>query len=291
MSSDNLDPEKSNYIVIQPSAGLVGQSEGDSSARAVPERRAGEEQDFEIAPGVKIVMCWIPPGEFLMGSPKDEVRRDRDETQHLVKLTNGYWLAKTQTTQAEWEAVMDHNNPSEIKGSDLPIQSVSWIDISESGGFMEKVNRFAAAGAVFSLPTEAQWEYACRAGTTTALNTGGNVTEDDMCCLGFDQVAWHNNNSGKIPHWVGWKKANAWGLCDMHGNVWEWCLDWYGVYTDEPQIDPKGPDSGSCRVARGGSCVSSASYCRAANRYYYGPDSSYFYLGFRIARNSEILRK
>ena len=253
---------------------------------AVVERRAGEEQEFEIAPGVKIVMCWIPPGEFLMGCPVDEVGRLSGETQHRVTLTQGFWLGKYQLTQLQWQAVMG-NNPSHWEGSNLPVEKVSWNEISEPGGFMEKVNRFAAAGGFFSLPTEAQWEYACRAGTATALNNGENLTSKDYACPNVNEVAWYDENSGNRTHPVGLKKANAWGLHDMHGNVLEWCLDRFGHRTDGPLVDPRGAVSGAIRVLRGGSWNSRAFKCRAAYRddYYY-PSTKIAGIGFRVFRNS-----
>ena len=294
-------PEESG-LVIRPSTGLVSLPEGGSpalseiinrslvhiqasKALAIPERRAGEEQEFEIAPGVKIVMCWIPPGEFLMGSPEDEVGHRDGETQHWVSISQGFWLGKYQATQAQWQAVM-RNNPSRWQDSNLPVETVSWDDISEPGGFMDKINRFAAAGEGFSLPTEAQWEYACRAGTVTALNSGKNLTSVIGTCPNLDEVAWYGENSGKKTHLVGQKQANAWGLHDMHGNVWEWCVDWHGGYTSEPLVDPRGPDSGWNRVIRGGSSCLDSYYCRVARRGKNDSGDTYYGFGFRVARNS-----
>ena len=303
MPSEHPTHPEENSLVIRPATGLISLPEDGSPALSeiisrslahikvsralvVPERRAGEEQEFEIAPGVKIVMCWIPPGEFLMGSPEDELWREKDETQHRVTITRGFWLAKTQTTQAQWEAVMG-SNPSYFNGRDLPVERVSWDAISKPGGFMEKVNGFATAGGIFSLPTEAQWEYACRAGTVTALNNGKNLTTDDGACPNLDEVAWYRENSAKKTHPVGQKKANHWGLHDMHGNVWEWCVDRYHNYTDEARVDPRRPDSGADRVLRGGCWINLAYYSRAAYRDYYSPtNANCGYIGFRIARNS-----
>jgi formylglycine-generating enzyme required for sulfatase activity len=257
---------------------------------ALPEWRPGEEREFEIAPGVKIVMCWIPPGEFLMGSPEDEVGREAHhyhfiETQHLVRITLGFWLGKYPVTQAQWEAVMG-SNPSCFKGYNLPVETVSWDDISEPGGFMERINHFSAAREIFSLPTEAQWEYACRAGTITALNNGKNLTSIHGVCPNLDEVAWYDENSGGKTHPVGQKGANGWGLHDMHGNVWEWCVDrWHEKYTDEPQVNPRGPITGTDRVMRGGNWDDSATFCRAADRTHScAPSGRGNELGFRIAR-------
>jgi formylglycine-generating enzyme required for sulfatase activity len=300
--SDKSDPVKENSLIIRPSTGLVSLPEGSSpalseiisrslahlqasSALAVHERRAGEEQEFEIAPGVKIVMCWIPPGEFLMGSPEDEVGRRDKETQHRVTITQGFWLAKTLTTQAQWEAVMG-NNPSHFNGMNLPVESVSWNEISEPGGFMDKANRFAVAGEIFSLPTEAQWEYACRAGTTTALNNRKNLTTEYGMCLNLDEVAWYGMNSDRKTQPVGQKKANAYGLLDMQGNVWEWCMDWCEDYTTGAQVDPQGPISGSHRVNRGGGWYCYANGCRVATRSFFNPGGTVNSIGFRIACRS-----
>ena len=255
-----------------------------SKALVVPEYRAGEEQEFEIAPGAKIVMCWIPPGEFLMGSPEDEVGRYDNETQHRVTITRGFWLGKYPVTQAQWEVVMKYN-PSEFEGSNLPVEWVSWDTISEPGGFMEWVNRFAAEGGTFSLPTEAQWEYACRANTVTALNNGKNLTSEDSACPNLDELAWYDENSGSKRHPVGQKEANGWGLHDMHGNVWEWCADWYHDYTDGVQVDPQRSISGTTRVIRGGSWGNNAGTCRVAVRGVVCPDIPYDYVGFRLARS------
>lgn len=303
-------PQESNGLIIRPSSGLVSLPEGGSPAlseiirrslahiqagRALPirERRAGEEREFEIAPGVKVVMCWIPPGEFLMGSPEDEVGRNIDEssycgsveTQRRVTITQGFWLGKFTVTQSQWEAVMQ-NNPSEFKGSNLPVETVSWNEISEPGGFMDKVNCFGTVGRNFFLPTEAQWEYACRAGTTTALNSGKDLTTAEGACPNLDEVAWYEQNSIEKTHAVGQKKANAWGLHDMHGNVWEWCVDWHGRETDELQVDPRGADLVTNVVGRGGSCVDPAYCCRVAVRPQGAPWDSGGNIGFRVASSS-----
>jgi formylglycine-generating enzyme required for sulfatase activity len=245
--------------------------------------RAGEEREFEIAAGVTLTMCWIPPGEFVMGSPADELGRDDDETQHRVTLTQGFWLGKYEVTQAQWEAVMGRN-PSHFKGSNLPVEVVSWDDISQPGGFLEKANRQGSPNGRFRLPTEAQWEYACRAGTTTALNSGKNLTSTEGACPNLDEVGWYSQNSDSKTHPVGQKKANAWGLHDMHGNVWEWCADWYEAYPQGAATDPTGPNNGSYRVFRGGSWYDIASRACCAYRYCYSPSCADFDYGFRLAR-------
>jgi formylglycine-generating enzyme required for sulfatase activity len=294
MPPETPKPPKETGLIIPPGSGLallpnedppvlseiINRSLAHIQTRkslSVTERRAREEWEFEIAPGVKMVMCWIPPGEFLMGSPEDEEERDYDETQHRVKITQGFWLAKTPTTQAQWQAVMG-NNPSRFQGEDLPVESVSWDDIcgneSGTGGFLGALNELIPMGGRFHLPTEAQWEYACRAGTTEPYY--GDL----------DEIAWYDDNSDDKTHAVGQKKPNEWGLHDMLGNVWEWCSDWFGDYDMLAVTDPAGPASGSHRVYRGGFWRSYAGNCRVAARYYRDPGLSAYDVGFRPARSS-----
>ena len=215
--------------------------------------------------GVPIRFRYIQPGRFTMGSPPDEAGR-RDEAQHQVTLTQGYWLAETPTTQAVWQAVMG-NNPSLFKGDpQRPVEQVSWDDTQE---FLRRLNaRMPSLQA--RLPTEAEWEYAARAGTTGARY--GDL----------DAIAWHRGNSNRTTHPVGRKRPNAWGLYDMIGNVWEWCGDWYGNYPSGAVTDPAGPGSGSGRGLRGGSWRDDAAVCRAAFRGWDGPGYRSFRLGFRL---------
>ena len=233
--------------------------------------------------GVSLEMVKIKAGTFTMGSPEGELGRSRDETQHQVTLTKDYWLGKFEVTQAQYEAIMG-NNPSSYKGSNRPVEEVSWKDAKE---FCNKLNeRYAGklpAGYKFDLPTEAQWEYACRAGTTTALNNGKNLTSEDSVCQNLDEVAWYRGNSRRKTHPVGEKKPNAWGLYDMHGNVWEWCRDWDASYIGDV-TDPTGPSgSHSHRVLRGGSWDSRAVGCRSANRGGSDPRDRVNHIGFRLA--------
>ena len=241
----------------------------------------GEEREFEIAPGVLMKMCWIPPGEFVMGSPADELGRKDGETQHLVTLTQGFWLGKYGVTQAQWEAVMG-TNPSSFKGDNLPVESVRWDDVAAPGGFLEKANRHGSRTGQFHLPTEAQWEYACRAETTMALNSGKNLTSTTGACPNLDEVAWYHKNSGERTHPVGRKAANTWGLHDMHGNVYEWCADWYAKYPNGAATDPFGSNTDSQRVLRGGSWSSDGSYCTSAVRNYCSPTYRSNRYGFRV---------
>jgi formylglycine-generating enzyme required for sulfatase activity len=246
---------------------VPGKGRGDFAGR-----KPGEELIFEIAKGVKMTFCWIPPGEFEMGSPEGELGRKENETRHKVKLSKGFWMAKTEVTQEQWEGVMG-SNPSRFQGKDLPVETVRWNGARE---FIGKVNasKLLPEGIALSLPTEAQWEYACRAGEIGPYS-GGTL----------DEVAWYSKNSGKRrAHPVGGKKANAWGLHDMHGNVWEWCEEWFGDYPAGQQVDPTGPASGVSRVVRGGSWSNlDAAFCRAAYRGRYYAGDRYSSLGFRPA--------
>jgi formylglycine-generating enzyme required for sulfatase activity len=226
----------------------------------------------------------INGGTFRMGSPATEVGRHvREGPQHSVTVS-GFSMSKYEVTQKEWTAVMG-NNPSYFKGDNLPVEQVSWYDAIEycnkrsvkegltpaytRNGDTVTWNRRANG---YRLPTEAEWEYACRAGTTTAYSTGGSITTGQA-----------NYNIGKTTN-VGSYSANAWGLYDMHGNVWEWCWDWYGNYSSGAQTDPVGASSGTSRLARGGSWYSDAQHVRSAYRNYGTPSGRSSRLGFRLVR-------
>lgn len=222
--------------------------------------------------GMKLV--YIPPtgpDGFLMGSPATEVRRSRDERQHRVILTRGFWMGTTEVIQKQWKAVMG-NNPSCFKGDDLPVERVSWNDAVE---FCEKLS--LKEGKHYRLPTEAEWEYACRAGTTGPYAGTGRL----------EDMGWYRDNSNRRTHPVGTKKANAWGLYDMHGNVWEWCNDWYDDYPAGTVTDPPGPRTGTCRVLRGGAWSSNATGCETGSRFNYSPSLVSSNVGFRCARIPE----
>jgi formylglycine-generating enzyme required for sulfatase activity len=194
-------------------------------------------------------------------------------------------MGKYEVTQEQWQAVMG-NNPSKFNGKNLPVEQVSWNMISGGGGFIEKVNNNAPAGERFHLPTEAQWEYACRAGTQTSLNSGKEVTMVKGNCRNLNEVAWYQANSERKSHPVGKKKPNAWGLHDMHGNVWEWCKDWNGTYPTGAVTDPQGADSGSLRVFRGSCWGSHGGNCRVAYRIKGYPANCDGSSGFRLVRSS-----
>ena len=228
------------------------------------------EEEETVIPDISLDMIWIEPGTFMMGSSEDELGRDRDEKQHQVTLAEGYWMGKYEITQAQYKTIMKVN-PSNFIGDDLPVETVSWNDAMAFCKKLTKIEKAAGrlpGGYEYRLPTEAQWEYACRAGTTTALNSGKNLSDKEECPE-MDEVGWYNYNSNKQTHPVGQKQPNAWGLYDMHGNVDEWCLDWYGKdYPTLSVIDPPGASSisFSSKVWRGGSYHDSAARCRSARR-------------------------
>jgi formylglycine-generating enzyme required for sulfatase activity len=238
--------------------------------KSAAKRGAGEVKVIEIAPGVTMDFCWCPARKFTMGSPETEAGRYSDEDQVEVTLSEGFWMAKTEVTQAQWQAVMEES-PSEFKGANRPVENVSWDDAQE---FLTKLNAIVgdSDGRKMVLPTEAQWEYAARAGETGPYS-GGRVEE----------VAWYADNSGGGTHEVGTKRPNAWGLHDMHGNVREWCADLSASWL-EGGVDPRGAASGSFRVNRGGSWFSGAIYCRVADRFGDDPSRGDNYYGFRPAR-------
>ena len=221
-------------------------------------------------------LIWCPPGSFTMGSPTSEQGRNDDEAQHPVTLTKGFWLGKYEVTQRQWESVMG-NNPARIQKTDHPVEQVSWEDCQ---AFIRAVHRANPELAV-RLPTEAEWEYACRAGEASEWGRRSDGTVETL-----DVMGWYGKNSGYQTHPVGQKESNALGLYDMHGNVEEWCSDSYGYkyYSNSPQIDPQGPSAYVYqRVVRGGSYCDSAKGCRSARRNKHLSSSDrYDYLGFRL---------
>jgi formylglycine-generating enzyme required for sulfatase activity len=228
----------------------------------------GEERELDLGGGVAMPVCWVPPGSFLMGSPGTEDGRDgcEDETQQPKTIRNGFWMGKYPVTQRQWAAVVG-NSPSHFKGSgpDAPVEMVSFDDCSRL--FIDRLNNNAPEppaslprlGAAFCLPSEAAWEYACRAGTVTRFYTGDSVRD-------LNRAGWYSSNSNSTTQRVGQKEPNAWGLHDMHGNVSEWC---HGGWD-------------SRRALRGGSSDSDAQQCRAAYRGFDFPSSRSKTHGFRI---------
>lgn len=216
-----------------------------------------------------LALVWIAPGTFVMSSTHGA----GDDTS--VTLTRGYWLGRTEVTQAQWQAVMDRVPvPSFHKGSDRPVERVSWdvaVEFCLTLTHRERAGGRLPAGYSYTLPTEAQWEYACRAGTT-GIYAGK-----------LDDMAWHSGNSEGQTHPVAQKQPNAWGLYDMHGSVQEWCADWYGGYPGGEVNDPSGAPLGQFRVIRGGAWGGSAGLCRSALRAWTKPAGSNPTIGFRLA--------
>ncbi|MDR3228460.1 MAG: SUMF1/EgtB/PvdO family nonheme iron enzyme [Puniceicoccales bacterium] len=226
--------------------------------------------------GVALEMLPVAPGFFTMGS---ENGGNDEKPTHSVSITKPYWLGKFEVTQAQWHALMG-SRPSGFSGAQLPVERVSW---SEAAEFCAKLTtQELAAGRLpkgyrYALPTEAQWEYACRAGTTGDYAGSGNR----------DEKGWHEGNSAAKTHDVGGRSANAWGFFDMHGNVWEWCADWYGNYPSGSVTDPTGPDTGSHRVLRSGSWYYNSGHSRSANRDSYDPNARDRDVGFRLILSFE----
>ena len=228
------------------------------------------------AGGQGLEMIWVNPGTFTMGSPESELKRFNDETQHQVTLTQGYWLGKYEVTQALYEEVMGVN-PAVPKGLTLPVVYVDWDDSVE---FLQKLTQRERQsgrlpeGFEYKLPTEAQWEYACRAGTMTAYSTGESVSHEQA-----------KLKSSQVKNYlaVGSYPANPWGFHDMHGNVYEWTADWMGPYPISAVSDPKGPENGSTRVARGGGWGSTSEWLRSANRNRGSTGNRNGNLGFRVS--------
>jgi formylglycine-generating enzyme required for sulfatase activity len=219
-----------------------------------------------------------------MGSPESEAERYDDERQHKVTLTEGFWLADTACTQAIWKTVTG-NNPSEFgadedSGDELPVENITFEDVQD---FLALLNERLSSGSLFKLPTEAQWEYACRAGTKSPFSFGETITTDQA---NFDgNFPYANAPQGEYRKKTVAAKSlpcNPWGLYQMHGNVWEWCSDWYGAYSIDELIDPAGPTSGSGRVMRGGSWFFLARFVRSACRDRLDPGSRNLDLGFRL---------
>ncbi len=234
------------------SEGEEEEDEGNEEEDNGEEESSGEEEDVRpgevrmltLPGGARMEMVWCPPGQFTMGSPETEHGRRAEEVQHDVTLSHGFWMAKCPVTQAQWRSVMG-DNPSFRRNDTCPVERVSW----------ELCQDFCRKSGL-ALPTEAQWEYACRAGGSGAYGWDGRLGE----------MGWFFDNSNSMTHPVGQKTGNAWGLHDMHGNVSEWCADWYGDYPTGAVTDPTGPENGTEHVCRGGNFESGARYCRSASR-------------------------
>lgn len=224
-----------------------------------------------IVQSLNLEMRRIEAGTFDMGSASSGPDSERPVTR--VTISRPFWLGRTEVTQAQWQAVMG-SNPSHLKGEDRPVEHVSWTDAMAFAQALTERERAAGRlppGYVYTLPTEAQWEYACRAGTT-GLYPGD-----------LDEMGWFKDNAVYETHPVALKEPNAWGLHDMLGNVWELCLDWYALYPGGSLTDPTGPATGLRRVSRGGSYRSEREHCQSAHRNRERPSNRNAQLGFRIA--------
>ena len=228
-----------------------------------------------VVPDLGLELIWIPPGTFMMGSPPGELSHKAEGPQTNVTLTQGFWLGRTEVTQAQYQAITG-SNPSSFQavGPNAPVEHVSWIDAMKACASITERERAAGrlpVGYEFTLPTEAQWEYACRAGTT------GDYARDPA------SSAWFDLNSGGTTHPVATKAPSPWGLCDMSGNVLEWCFDWYGDYRGGAVTDPTGPTRGYYRIARGGSWRVEVQVGRSAARAGGSAARLDSTLGFRLA--------
>lgn len=271
----------------------------DGVAASLGDDAPGGEITIMLPGDVPLVMVRIPAGSFLMGSPEDERGRQSDEgPQTHVTLTRDFYMGKYPVTQAQYEAIMG-SNPSHFPGRpNNPVERVNWLETQD---FISALNSHISDSgkgpATMRLPTEAEWEYACRAGTTTRFYFGDSLGCDDFsedCAAGTlpgyrsDYMWWQGNSSA--PRSVGQKLPNGFGLYDMHGNVYEWCQDWWALRLPGGSVtDPTGPSmAGSARVLRGGSFIINARSCRSANRTSYNPGVRYRYFGFRLAMDAPL---
>jgi formylglycine-generating enzyme required for sulfatase activity len=281
-------------ILLASCFGALGCSEEDKGVRAVrvgessrpPAAKQAAQPPYhavsrtshskQLANSIGMEFVWIPAGSFLMGSPAGE-KTSPHEMQHQVRLTKSFYMAVNLVTQQQWQRVM-RNNPSEFRDAPgLPVEQVTWEDCQN---FCNKLSELDAKA--YRLPTEAEWEYCCRAGTTTAFSFGDHISaEKANCCV---------QPTLKPPEKttpVGTFPANPWGLCDMHGNLWQWCQDWFDEYTEGLTVDPHGPATGAFRVLRGGSWCNTPDLCRSANRASSAPDQRSAIVGFRVCFDAD----
>ena len=264
-----LVPSEAVAGVSEPTDLQQVQDTGDGNRLAPPANggRALTGKTIDLGNGVSMEFVSIPPGSFSMGSPDSEKDSYGDEGPvRSVQITKAFYMGRYEVTQDQYMAVMGRN-PSKLNGGNLPVETVSW---EEAVAFCEKIGG--------RLPTEAEWEYACRAGSETQFCYG-----DDPNYAQLGEYAWYPGNSGSTTHAIGQKKPNSLGLYDMHGNVYEWCSDWFAAYAKEQTVDPVGPPSGQSRVCRGGGWRRFARYCRSAARNHSSPGSGGGLIGFRVA--------
>ncbi len=236
---------------------------------------AFSEQEQEITNSIGMKFRLIPAGSFMMGASPDDGEAEAGEyPSHRVEISKPFYIGIHEVTQELYERVMGEN-PSEFKGADRPVERVSWNDAVD---FCRRLSEMT--GENYRLPTEAEWELACRAGSETKYSWGDNMDGD---------YAWYDDNSGSETHPAGQKHPNAWGLYDTSGNVWEWCQDWFdeNYFSRSPAQDPVGPSSGTSRVVRGGSWYNYAKNMRSSSRFGFRPDKGNHYIGFRVVREVE----
>ncbi len=271
---------------------------GNRVASSKDETNSPAAQPKEITNSIGMKLALIPAGKFLMGSPKDEKEREPFEEQHEVSITKPFYLGVYGVTQAEYEKVTE-NNPSyfspkgdgkdkvkDMDTSGFPVERVSWDDAQAFCKKLSELPEEKKAGRVYRLPTEAEWEYACRAGTKTPFHYGDSLSSKQAnFCGHFPYGGADKGPYLKRTAKVGTYAANAFGLYDMHGNVWEWCQDWYDhdYYKNSPKEDPPGPAQASYRVVRGGGWHNNGRDCRSAGRFSLEPGNRSNNLGFRVA--------
>jgi formylglycine-generating enzyme required for sulfatase activity/outer membrane protein OmpA-like peptidoglycan-associated protein len=239
----------------------------------------GQPSEYTNSIGMKFIR--VPAGTFMMGSPDTEIRRSGNEILHQVTLTQPYYLQSTEVTQQQWFDVMG-TYPSHFEncGMRCPVENVRYSDVME---FIKRLNEMENT-IHYRLPTEAEWEYAARAGTTSAFFNGPMVVEGDFSTNPYlDEVGWYYRNSGQATRPVALKSPNPWGFYDMHGNVWEWCSDWQRPYSFYPKIDPQGAQFAKAKIRRGGSWAHYPEYCRSAYRSWFDPEDTNPEMGFRVA--------
>jgi formylglycine-generating enzyme required for sulfatase activity len=260
-------------MVVAAMAVLAAIGSGGAPATPPASAPAGlKEMSVDLGGGVKMDFVLIPAGAFKMGA---DTGTEADKPAHEVKISEPFWMAKYELTHEQYKAIMGEDRGAFMEPKN-PMDVMSWDDAQD---VLKKLNA-KAGGAAFRLPTEAEWEYACRAGTETVYYFG-----DDDAQL--PEHAWFARNAGGKTHPVGQKKPNAWGLYDMYGNQWEWCQDWLGPYAAEAQTDPKGPDKGTLRVIRGGCWTAGEINCRSATRSQGAPDFRSVTQGMRCVRNAK----
>lgn len=261
------------FVILLSVLCLTGAGYAQQSEKKSTEARQAKE--FTNSIGMQFVL--IPAGSFMMGCNKDiELCGPGETPRHLVTISKPFYMARYEVTQEQWTRIMG-DNPSAFKGPSNPVDKVGSDDALN---FIERLKKMD--GKNYRLPTEAEWEYAARAGSESAYSF-----DDAEEQLG--RYAWYSTNSGNKTHPVGLKQSNAWGLYDMHGNVWEWCQDWYdeNYYSSSPSTDPRGPSSGKYRVLRGGSWGSSFNKGRAASRGNIWPDYRDIDDGFRVVMSAD----